>query len=196
MRYIVLCLPAYTTAFNGDVDVTVFEWFELELLLLEVGPLLLIFDHETLSGVWVRHLDDFLVEKTCVVDVNRTEMLDKLKHKSPRMLVLINWPCALSENLRALGVRSSPVNETASCIFDSLRTQCRRVTFIGRVAAFWNARLPGISHSNFFFLYSSRLGSALLFCVNHISPSGRSLAEDACLCPLRGTHGSSPRVVV
>lgn len=64
---------ADAAAVNGDVDVTVFEWLELELpllsvtsngfscrrtnlLLLEVLPFRLILDHETGGILWIRHL--------------------------------------------------------------------------------------------------------------------------------------------
>jgi len=47
---------ADTAGVNGNVNVTLLEGLELELLLLEVLPLLLILDHEALGGLWVRHV--------------------------------------------------------------------------------------------------------------------------------------------
>jgi len=48
---------ADTAALNGDIDIAVLEGLELELLLLEVLPFLLVFNHEASGGLWVRHLE-------------------------------------------------------------------------------------------------------------------------------------------
>lgn len=40
---------ADSTSVNGNVDVTVAEWLELELLLLEVLPLLVVGDYKALA---------------------------------------------------------------------------------------------------------------------------------------------------
>ena len=48
---------ADTARVNGNVNVTVLEWLELELFLLEIGPVLLVLDHEALGSLWVRHLE-------------------------------------------------------------------------------------------------------------------------------------------
>lgn len=42
-------------ALDGNVNVAVFEGLELEFLLFELRPFLLVIDHEALGGLWVRH---------------------------------------------------------------------------------------------------------------------------------------------
>lgn len=63
---------ANTTAFDCNIDVTIFERFQFELiaeliepltlqdrltdlLLFEVLPFLLVLDHKALSSIWIRH---------------------------------------------------------------------------------------------------------------------------------------------
>jgi len=42
-------------ALDGNVNVAVFKGLELEFLLCELRPFLLVIDHEALGGLWVRH---------------------------------------------------------------------------------------------------------------------------------------------
>jgi hypothetical protein len=50
---------ADTAAFDGNIDVAIFEWLKLEVLLREGLPILLVRDHETCGGVVVLGVNHF-----------------------------------------------------------------------------------------------------------------------------------------